>query len=111
MKPLTLTEGQKNVAETIFIEEIIALKENARKEKTKEISNKASLNTFAFETYKAQEQFEKILNKEQLVLYRELIVKREVPGNTEKQQIKLAKKLKKKGYDLNFVKPTTVPKK
>ncbi|MDP2687553.1 MAG: hypothetical protein Q8O62_10040 [Aequorivita sp.] len=100
--PLALSEEQKSETRLIYDEEITNLKENARKEKTKEISNKSSLNTFAYETYKSQVRFEKILDKAQLLQYRQMVLNHDVPGLNEKQAMKMKKNLKRKGYDVNF---------
>ncbi len=102
LQPIALSEEQKEETRVIFSEEITKLKENARKEKTKEISNKASAFTFVYEDYKSQVRFEKLLDKKQLLKYRGMILTGDVHGTNEKGMLKLKKKLKRKGYKVDF---------
>lgn len=100
--PLNLTEQQKETATKIYTDEIMALKENARKAKTGEIKNKASIHTVKYELWKSQTLFERILDKDQLIAYRQGILDKKMDGVHEKALKKEAKKLKKKGFNTNI---------
>ena len=102
VSPLNLNEEQKAQAEKIYLDEITALKENARKAKTGEIKNKASIYTIEYETWKSQILFEKILDKEQLIAYRQGVLNKKMDGIHEKALKKVGKKLKKKGFNTNL---------
>lgn len=100
--PLNLTEQQKEMATKIYTDEIMALKENARKAKTGEIKNKASIHTVKYELWKSQTLFERILDKDQLIAYRQGVLNKKMDGIHEKALKKEAKKLKKKGFNTNI---------
>lgn len=100
--PLNLNEEQKEQAAKIYLDEITALKENARKAKTGEIKNKASIHTVKYELWKSQTLFERILDKDQLIAYRQGILDKKMDGVHEKALKKEAKKLKKKGFNTNI---------
>lgn len=102
VSPLNLTEEQKAKAGEIYLNEITALKENARKAKTGEIKNKASIHTIKYETWKSQTLFERILDKDQLIAYRQGVLNKKMDGIHEKALKKEAKKLKKKGFNTNI---------
>lgn len=98
LKPLDLDPSQMEKAESIYLEEITNLKENAHKEKTKEISNKASLNNLKYHVYIAELGIHKILTPEQLSEYQNNDI---YNGLTDEEMRKARKHLLKKGFILN----------
>lgn len=100
MKPLQLTTEQEKELRVVFIDEITELKENARKEKSNEISNKGSLNGLRYSWYKAEKRIGDILTKEQEEEYR--TNKKYEEAWSFKEMEKQRKKLINMGYSVNF---------
>lgn len=95
---LQLTEEQVKMSEDIYFEEITDLKANAHREKTKEISNKASLNNIRYYWFRSESKFQNILTPSQLSSY----LKNDSSAWDEKDMAKEYKLLKKMGYDVDF---------
>ncbi|MGB1307922.1 MAG: hypothetical protein ACPG6B_03360 [Oceanihabitans sp.] len=94
---LSLLDEQLFKIKKVFSETYIEKRENAHKEKSKEISNKASLNNLKYIMYKNQVKFERILSKEQLITSRKSDY-----GLNGDQLEKLKKDVLKMGYKINF---------
>tara|TARA_R110002012_G_scaffold320805_1_gene545698 strand:+ start:25609 stop:26049 length:441 start_codon:yes stop_codon:yes gene_type:complete len=90
------TDAQREKYREIQHEYITDLKENARKEKTKEISNSASINVFYWIDYKKEAKVVELLDKDQLRKYRS-----EGGGESEKDFLKHRKRVKKMGYNVD----------
>ena len=91
---LKLNEDQKNTIGKIFQDEIVYLKENAHREKIKEISNSASLNNIRYQWYKRQIEIEQVLTPDQVREYRTS----KFDSYNDKDMAKEKAKLKKLGY-------------
>ena len=93
---LELSDEQKVSIYEIYLNQITELKENARREKTKEISNKASLNNLRYIWYKTQLEVESELTEAQVKEFRE----GRYPSYDTESMEKERKKLRKMGYDV-----------
>ena len=90
------TEAQKVEMRKIQLEYITELKENARKEKTGEVSNSASLKVMDWLSYKKEAQIIALLNKDQLRKFR-----LEGGGASEREHLKHRKRVAKMGYNVD----------
>ncbi|WP_452231038.1 MULTISPECIES: hypothetical protein [unclassified Lacinutrix] len=94
---LNLSEDQLLKANKVFSEAYTEKRDNAHREKSKEISKKASFNNLKYIIYKNQVKFERILNKEQLIASRQSNY-----GLNADQLKKLKNDVSKMGYSLSF---------
>lgn len=100
IEKLNLNEEQSKLTTSIYTESTDYIIENAKKEKRKEISNKTSLINVQYSMFKRQTKLEKILTKEQLLHYHQLISENKISGSNEVEMRKLKNKFKKRGYDV-----------
>lgn len=97
VESLNLNEQQKKQSIAIYTNEIEALKKNAEKEKKGELNNSMSGKLYVYEIWKSQIEFEKILDKDQLIKFKEGIYNGKIEGNDEKQMAELKKYFNKIG--------------
>ncbi|OAB79726.1 hypothetical protein [Cochleicola gelatinilyticus] len=97
LKPLFLTEEQTQQAESLYLEEIEDLKENAYREKKKEISNSGSLDFIQYRWLKSELLLRNLLTERQLEVY---IAPTGMSNYSEKRINRERKKLEKMGYEV-----------
>lgn len=97
LRTIQLTDEQEASVREIFGETYAELKENAHKEKIKEIKNKTSLNNLVYINYKKQMRVEKILTEEQIKSTR-----KNGFGQDGEALANIEERLDKQGYELNI---------